>query len=69
MIKLKYTLHTRRTSERKNGYASVIFNIHYHNTLNRLYSGISVMDAQWNEQKERVKWKSRACLTPEGKWR
>lgn len=55
MIKLKYTLHTRRTSERKNGYASVIFNIHYHNTLNRLYSGISVMDAQWNEQKERVK--------------
>ena len=55
MLKLKYTLRTRRTSERKNGYSSVIFNIHYHNTLYRLYSGISVTEAQWDEQKERVK--------------
>ena len=55
MIKIKYTIHTRRTATRKNGYSSVIFNIHYRNQLYRLYCGISVMDSQWNEQKECVK--------------
>ncbi len=55
MIKIKYTIHTRRTTPRKNGYTSVIFNIHYRNQLHRLYCGISVMDSQWNEQKECVK--------------
>ncbi len=55
MLKLKYKMHIRRTTPRKNGYSSVIFNIHYRNTLNRLYSGISVLDSQWNEQKECVK--------------
>lgn len=55
MLKLKYKMHIRRTSPRKNGYTSVIFNIHYRNQLHRLFSGISVMDSQWNEQKECVK--------------
>ncbi|MBR6291760.1 MAG: hypothetical protein IKR33_03055, partial [Bacteroidales bacterium] len=55
MIKIKYSIHTRRTTPRKNGYTSVIFNIHYRNQLHRLYCGISVMDSQWNEQKECVK--------------
>lgn len=55
MNKLRFSVNTRRTSTRKNGYSSVIFNIHYRNQLHRLYSGISVMDSQWNAQKECVK--------------
>ncbi len=64
MLKLKYQMHIRRTTPRKNGYSSVIFNIHYRNALCRLYSGISVMDSQWNKQKECVKQGCRVCNVP-----
>ncbi len=55
MQKLKYSINIRRTAPRKNGNTSVIFNVHHRNKTQRLYSGISVMDSQWNERKERVK--------------
>jgi len=55
MQKLKYSIHVRRTAPRKNGYTSVIFNVHHRNKLLRLYTGISVNDSQWNDKKECVK--------------
>ena len=51
MQKLKYRIHIRRTTPRKNGYSSVIFNIQYRNQTHRLFSGVSVQDSQWNEKK------------------
>lgn len=55
MQKLKYSYHIRRTAPRKNGSSSVIFNIHYRNKIQRLFSGISVQESQWNDKKECVK--------------
>ncbi len=55
MQNLRYSIHKRRTTPRKNGRSSVIFNIHYRNKTYRLFSGISVLDSQWNEKKECVK--------------
>ena len=55
MQKLKYGIHKRRTTPRKNGFSSIIFNVQYRNKTYRLFSGISVLDSQWNEKKECVK--------------
>lgn len=55
MQKLKYSIHVRRTTPRKNGFSSVIFNIHHRNKIQRLYSGISVTNSQWSEKKDCVK--------------
>ena len=55
MVKLKFSIHRRLTKARKNGYSSVIFNIHYRNQLHRLFSGICVMDSQWDYKMECVK--------------
>lgn len=55
MQTLRYSVNVRRTTPRKNGYSSVIFNVHYRNKIQRLFCGISVQNSDWNDKKERVK--------------
>lgn len=55
MQTLRYSINVRRTTPRKNGFSSVIFNVHYRNKIQRLFCGISVQDSHWNEKKERIK--------------